>query len=150
MVCRNCGNEIGSRRDCGICGYDPAKDDPGAKKNVNAPPAAVKLPPIEVVLKKRVNVPAILGFVFSLLMWIPIPVVGWATCPSCFLVSSILTIIGFAKAKACRSGRGFSIVSLIFCILFALVVIALIVLIVLATMGIIAEAGILAALGYEQ
>ena len=140
MVCRNCGNETGGRYDCLACGYDPTKDDPAVKKIVKPMPTEVTPPPIEILLKKKANVPAILGFVFSILMLIPIPVVGWITCPTSYLVSLILTIVGFTKVKKCRSGRAFSVVSLILCILLTLLVVALVILIVaLGGMGVFVE-----------
>lgn len=146
MVCRNCGNETGTRQDCTACGFDPTKDDPAVQKRANNRPAEVALPPIEVVLKKKANVPAIIGFVCSILMYIPIPVVGWFTGPAFYIAAAILAIIGFVKAKACRSGRGFAIVTLILCVLLVLLIVGTVLLVIaLGGMGILAE--LLAAIG---
>lgn len=134
MVCRNCGKETGGRYDCPACGYDPTKDDPNIKNNVKANSAEATLPPIEVVLRKKANIPAIIGFVCSILMCIPIPLIGWLTTPTFFLSSVILTIIGFVKAKACRSGRGFAIAATIICIV-GILLIAIGIVIVLAFGG---------------
>ena len=128
MVCRNCGKEFGGRYDCPACGYDPTKDDPDVRRSEDQASAIENvLPPVEIVLRKKANVPAILGFVCSILMCIPIPLVGIITCPVLYIAAVILTALGFAKVKSCRSGRGFSIPALILCILLPLVIIAFIV-----------------------
>lgn len=146
MVCRNCGNETGTRRDCTACGFDPTKDDPAVQKRANNLPTKVTLPPIEVVLKKKANIPAIIGFVCSILMYIPIPIVGWFTCPAFYIAAAILAIVGFCKAKACRSGRGFAITSLILCVLLVLLIVGAVLLVIaLGGVGILAE--LLAAIG---
>ena len=124
MVCKNCGNVFVGRNDCLSCGYDPTKDDPnfvGGEETVEE----VALPPVEIILKTKTNVAAILALVASILSCIPIfPPLWWITEPICWIVGLVLALIGLSAAKTCRKGKGYAIAALCVCaaaVLFAVV-----------------------------
>lgn len=130
MICKNCGKETGGKRACTACGYDPAKDDPLVEKTAKPLSAEITLPPIEIVKRKKANVPAIIGFIFAILVYIPIPFVGSITSPAFCFLAFILSLVGFVIARNCGSGRILSIVALILCILAVLLIVTFFVLII--------------------
>ena len=85
----------------------------------------VALPPVEIILKTKTNVAAILALVASILSCIPIfPPLWWITEPICWIVGLVLALIGLSAAKTCRKGKGYAIAALCVCaaaVLFAVV-----------------------------
>ena len=100
MICKNCQKEIGQKTSCHLCGYDPALGEKLGPSNTLAynPPK-----PIKVTLKKTTNGMAVASFVLSLFAFVPV----------CGPLSVLFGIIGFFKAKSCRSGRAMSVISLL-------------------------------------
>ena len=105
MLCRNCQKEIGQQASCQFCGFDPVLDTataPNTQTPQYIPPQPVKITPI-----KSTNGMAVTALITSFFSIIPL----------CGILPFIFGVIGFFKAKTCRSGRFMSIVSLLITLL---------------------------------
>lgn len=101
MICRNCHKEIGQQPSCQHCGFNPSLDQGG----IPAPytPQSVAPRPTEVTLLTSTNGAAVTSLILTLLVPIPLLNLFWV----------IFGIVGFFKAKKCRSGRALSIICII-------------------------------------
>ena len=105
MLCRNCQKEIGQLNACRFCGFDPALDSgdvPITPELPQTPPPPVKITPI-----KSTNAMAVTALITSFFSIVPL----------CGIFPFFFGIIGFFKAKKCRSGRFMSIISLLITLL---------------------------------
>ena len=101
MLCRNCQKEIGQQKVCHFCGFDPAKDTDAAS---NTPaPQYIPPQPVKITKIKSTNGMAVTAFIMS--FFSVIPLVGF--------LPFLFGVIGFFKAKKCRSGRVMSVISLL-------------------------------------
>lgn len=121
MICKNCQKEIGQKTSCHLCGYDPVLGEKLGPSNSMAynPPK-----PVSIVLKKTTNGMAIASLVLSFLVWVPI----------CGPLSVLFGIIGFFKAKSCRSGRAMSVIALLINLLWVVGIVAFYVMIYMIAM----------------
>lgn len=113
MLCRNCQKEIGQQTACHFCGFDPALDSgdvPITPQLQVVPPQPVKVTPI-----KTTNAMAVTALITSFFSIIPL----------CGIFPFFFGIIGFFKAKKCRSGRVMSIISLLITLLITVAYVAL-------------------------
>ena len=101
MLCNNCQQDMGYKKSCPFCGYDPALDGPNAVPALAGHTIAPQ--PVRVELKKSTNRKANAGFVLSFF--------GFAIIPG--ILSLIFSPIGFFQAKVCRCGRGKAIAAFV-------------------------------------
>lgn len=101
MFCRNCRKDIGNRTECPYCGYDPALDSVEGGNRIRL--IRVEPKPVQITLNKMSNGSATAALVFSFM--------GIFIFPG--FISFILAIIGFFRAKRCRSGRAQSVIAML-------------------------------------
>lgn len=101
MICKNCHQDTGNKVECPYCGFNPAYDENGAAPR--AVEGYIAPAPIQIVPKKVSNGKATAALVLS--FFTPCVVPG--------ILSFIFAIIGFFRAKNCRSGRVRSIFALL-------------------------------------
>ncbi|MDE7087350.1 MAG: zinc-ribbon domain-containing protein, partial [Clostridia bacterium] len=107
MFCKKCGKEIDDNAMvCPNCGV--------ATENMAAAQQPVAVQPQEA--EKKVNVCAIIGFIFSLLT-IAGTFIHAAVYWICFVAGLTLSIVGCVMAKKCNSGKGLAIAGIVISVL---------------------------------
>ena len=124
MICKNCDRETGASSACPYCGYDPAIDENEYVQSGNIMTPNKNPTPLQITLLKSPNGMAIASLILAFFGLIPlfIGVPFW-------LLSFIFSLVGIAKSRIKRSGKGAAIAALIIDIL---VVVAWVVIFIVA------------------